>query len=165
MLNAKQSRFVEEYLIDLNATQAACRAGYSVKTAAEQASRLLTNVNVANLIAERMADRAERTEITQDYVLKSIFETVERCKQAEPVLDRKGDRVMIENADGIEVAAYVFNATSVLKGCELLGKHLGMFKEQVTGDVKHTHTYEPTGISQVLAVIEQANRDAEPRLH
>lgn len=71
-LNAKQRRFVDEYLIDLNATQAAIRAGYSAKTANEQGARLLANVNVQTLLTERMKDREKRTEITQDKVLAEL---------------------------------------------------------------------------------------------
>lgn len=71
-LTAKQQRFCDEYLIDLNATQAAIRAGYSEKTATEQGARLLTNVKVQEYIQERKQDRVERTEITQDMVLKEL---------------------------------------------------------------------------------------------
>jgi phage terminase small subunit len=69
-LTPKQQKFVEEYLIDLNATQAAIRAGYSEKTANEQASRLLANVKVSALIQTAMQKRSDRTEITQDMVLQ-----------------------------------------------------------------------------------------------
>lgn len=68
-LTAKQKKFVAEYLVDLNATQAATRAGYSKKTAAEQGARLLTNVKVQESIQAAMNKRAERTEITADMVL------------------------------------------------------------------------------------------------
>lgn len=71
-LTAKQQRFVDEYLIDLNATQAAIRAGYSANTAEQQASRLLTNVKVRAYLAERQSARAGRVEITQDMVLKEL---------------------------------------------------------------------------------------------
>lgn len=64
--------FCEEYLIDLNATQAAIRAGYSERTATAQAARLLTNVNVQEYIQKRKRDRVERTEITQDRVLQEL---------------------------------------------------------------------------------------------
>jgi phage terminase small subunit len=69
-LTPKQLRFVDEYLVDLNATQAAIRAGYSANTAQEQGARLLSNVIVSAAVAERMNERAERTEITQDMVLR-----------------------------------------------------------------------------------------------
>lgn len=71
-LTPKQIRFVQEYLIDLNQTQAAIRAGYSEKTAAEQASRLLTNVNVSEAVQAAMKARSERTEIDADWVLKRL---------------------------------------------------------------------------------------------
>lgn len=71
-LAPKQRRFVDEYLIDLNATQAATRAGYSPKTANEQGARLLANVSVQAAIAKRMQAREQRTEITQDRVLSEL---------------------------------------------------------------------------------------------
>lgn len=71
-LTPKQQQFVAEYLIDLNATQAAIRAGYSAKTANEQASRLLTNVSVRSAIEVAKAKRMERVEITQDRVLLEL---------------------------------------------------------------------------------------------
>ena len=69
-LNDKQEQFCKEYIIDLNATQAAIRAGYSEKTAEAQASRLLTNVKVSNRIQELKQKRSERTEIKADDVLR-----------------------------------------------------------------------------------------------
>lgn len=72
-LTPKQARFVDEYLIDLNATQAAIRAGFSEKTAYSQGQRLLKNVEVQAAIAARQAERANRTEITQDRVLAELW--------------------------------------------------------------------------------------------
>lgn len=71
-LTGKQKRFCDEYLIDLNATQAAIRAGYSEKTAYSAGQRLLKNVEIQKEIKARQDDRAERTEITQDMVLKEL---------------------------------------------------------------------------------------------
>jgi phage terminase small subunit len=71
-LSPKQQRFVAEYLIDLNGTQAAIRAGYSRKTACEQAARLLANAKVAEAVAAGKADRGERLEITADRVLQEL---------------------------------------------------------------------------------------------
>lgn len=65
----KQKMFVKEYLIDLNATQAAIRAGYSKKTASEQSSRLLGNVKISEAIKSAIEKRSERTELTMDRVL------------------------------------------------------------------------------------------------
>ena len=71
-LTPKQERFCEEYLIDLNATQAAIRAGYSEKTAREQAAQNLSKLNIQEKIAELKAERSKRTEITQDRVIKEL---------------------------------------------------------------------------------------------
>lgn len=128
-LTPKQQLFCEEYLCDLNATQAAIRAGYSKKTAKEIGAENLTKPAISEYLASRQQDRAKRTEITQDYVLKTIHETVERCRQVSPVLDRDGNQVMVETPDGQELPAFVFDAKNVLKGCELLGKHLGIFEK------------------------------------
>jgi phage terminase small subunit len=68
-LTPKQRLFIKEYLVDLNATQAAIRAGYSVYTANEQGSRLLANVSIKSAIKEEMDKRAKRTEIDIDRVL------------------------------------------------------------------------------------------------
>lgn len=71
-LNPKQRAFVGEYLIDLNATQAAIRAGYSARTARQQGARLLSDAVIAQALTEAQAARSERTEITADRVLKEI---------------------------------------------------------------------------------------------
>ncbi|MEC7118396.1 MAG: terminase small subunit [Pseudomonadota bacterium] len=72
-LRAKQQRFVDEYLIDLNATQAAIRAGYSARTAEQMAYQLLQKTSVQDAIADRQADLSRRTEITQDMVLDRLW--------------------------------------------------------------------------------------------
>ena len=122
----RQIRFVEEYLKDLNATQAAIRAGYSEKTARSQGARLLTNVDIEEAIQKAKEERSERTKIDQDYVLTSIQKVVERCMQIAPV-----ENGMIEDAEGQLAQAFVFKEQGALKGLELLGKHLGMFTEKV----------------------------------
>lgn len=73
-LTPKQQRFKDEYLVDLNATKAAIRAGYSISTAAQQGARLLKNVNVLKAIAEAKAARSERTKIDADWVLRTLAE-------------------------------------------------------------------------------------------
>lgn len=71
-LTNRQKRFIDEYLIDLNATRAAIRAGYSPKTAEWIGPQQLTKNHVAEAVAQRMKDRAQRTQITQDRVLKEF---------------------------------------------------------------------------------------------
>ena len=72
-LTAKQKRFCDEYLIDLNATQACIRAGYSNKRASEQAYQLLQKTTVQKYIQERKAERVERIEVTQDFVIRELM--------------------------------------------------------------------------------------------
>ena len=76
-LTPKQRAFVQEYLIDLNATQAAIRAGYSENTAQQASSRLLLNVVISGAIAEAKASRSKRTEIDADWVLARLAQEME----------------------------------------------------------------------------------------
>jgi len=136
-LTARQSRFVDEYLKDLNAAQAYQRAGYKAKgNAAEtNAVRLLRNAQVQAAIQERMDQRSERTQIDADYVLHGIARNIKRCEQGEPVRDRNGEPLMVETPDGELAAAWRYDATNALKGYELLGKHLKLFTDRVEHDV------------------------------
>ncbi len=104
-LTDKQQRFVKEYLVDLNATQAAIRAGYSKKTADQQASRLLTNVKVAEAVAKGAALIAERTELTQDRVVRGLLKEAEATGEG--------------TSHGARVSAW-----------GILAKHLGMMIER-----------------------------------
>lgn len=127
--NARHERFAQELAKGKSQADAYIAAGYrGDKTAA---SRLSTNVNVQARIAELKSAIAERVEIDEAYVLGTIKTTVERCTQARPVLDRKGDPVLVETPSGDIAPAYVFDAKSVLRGAELLGKHINMFKDRV----------------------------------
>ena len=128
-LGKRQLRFIEEYLVDLNGTQAAIRAGYSKRTANEQASRLLANVNIRQKVDAAIKERSERTKIDQDYVLNTIVDTIERCKQARPVLDKSGNPVMVETPDGNLAPAYVFEPNAIFRGTDQLAKHVGFYLE------------------------------------
>jgi phage terminase small subunit len=78
----KQSLFVAEYLKDLNATQAAIRAGYSEATAYSQGQRMLKNVEVANALSEAQAERAEKCGIDAEWVLKEAQKLYEAARDA-----------------------------------------------------------------------------------
>lgn len=130
-LTARQSRFVDEYLISLNATQAAKKAGYSEKTASRIGPELLGKTCVANAIQERMDRRSERTQIDADFVLHGIAKNIARCEQGEGVFNRDGSRVMVETEDGDQAPMWKYDATNALKGYELLGKHLKLFSDRV----------------------------------
>lgn len=148
-LTAKQERFVAEYLIDLNATQSAIRAGYSEKTAEQQGSRLLSNVKIAAAVSEAQAKRAIRTEVTQDMVVAELakvgFSDLRKVlTEAGNLMDPHGwddktagaiasievvTRSAGTNGDGereIEHLAKI-KTWDKLGALEKLGKHLGMF--------------------------------------
>ena len=71
-LTARRQRFVIEYVVDLNATQAAVRAGYSTKTAYSQGQRLLKNVEVADAVARALARLTERTELAAEWAIRKL---------------------------------------------------------------------------------------------
>jgi phage terminase small subunit len=110
MLTAKQQRFIGEYLIDLNATQAAIRAGYSAKTAGQIGDENLKKPEIAEAVAARQAVISQKLEVTQERVVAELakigFSDVRRLFDDGRLWDKR--------------AALVD-----------LGKHLGMFKERV----------------------------------
>lgn len=150
-LTPKQAAFVAEYLVDLNATAAAERAGY--KNPNKQGPRLLVNVGIANAIGEAQAARAQRTEITQDRVLKELarigfadiramFEwDAERAvfvpsrdltdDQAAAISGVESETVTYTTEDGVTETKVKLKLKTYdkLGALEKIGKHLGMFKD------------------------------------
>lgn len=124
-LTPKQQRFVEEYLVDLNATQAAIRAGYSAKTARAQGAENLTKPDIAAAIESAQKNRSKRVELTQDWVLERLKENVERALQAEPVYDREGN----------ETGEYTYQGAAANGALKLIGQHLGMFSQRLEVDL------------------------------
>jgi len=112
-LNARQQAFVLEYLIDLNATQAAIRAGYSKRTAYSQGQRLLKHAEVSAAIRKGQTERAEATQVSAEMVLERLR------------LEAEGQGP--DTSSGARIRA-----------AELLGKHIGMFtdRQEHTGDVR-----------------------------
>lgn len=138
-LTEKQKRFVAEYLVDLNATAAAIRAGYSEKTACEQGSRLLANVKVQEEIQKRQKGLRKKLEITQETVLQELaaiafangtdFVTINRnglldIKATTDVSKEKLPAIagIKYNQLGVEIKLH-----DKVRALELLGKHLGVF--------------------------------------
>lgn len=148
-LTVKQRMFVEEYLIDLNATQAAIRAGYSAKTADQQGSRMLANVKVQQAIAERMAERSKRTGVNQDRVVLELAKIA--FVRMTDVVDSNGrikEGASADDLSCIESIKYKesdnefggsvereVKIASKLKALELLGKHLGMWNDKLDVNV------------------------------
>lgn len=145
-LTNKQRAFVAEYLVDLNATQAAIRAGYSERTAYRIGAELLQKTSVAEAIAAGQAKRAQRVEITADRVVAELA----KIAFADPrdLMEWGPDGVKLKASADLteEQAASVAEVSETttkdggslrlkkhdkLKALELLGKHLGMFERKM----------------------------------
>lgn len=109
-LTDKQRRFVDEYLVDLNATQAAIRAGYAAKTANREGSRLLSNVDIAAAIAAKAANTSEKLDLSAERVLRGLFEEATRTGEG--------------SSHGARVSAW-----------GLLGKYHSLFTDKIEANV------------------------------
>lgn len=148
-LTEKQQRFVDEYLIDLNATQAAIRAGYSAKTADVQGSRMLANVKVQQAISEAMAERSKRTGVNQDRVvlelakiafvkMTDIVDSCGRIKDTATDDDLSCIESMKYKSSESDTGSSIEREVKIspkLKALELLGKHLGMWNDKLDVNV------------------------------
>ena len=150
-----QDRFVDEWLIDFNGTQAAIRAGYSERSARSIAGRLLTKDNIQREISRRQKDLQRRTEVTQERVVKELarvafadatdyvqvetrtvekndgtelsYQTVTLTETAELSADQRAAIAGIkQGANGVEVKLH-----DKIKALELLGRHIGMFNDKL----------------------------------
>lgn len=161
-LTPKQQRFVEEYLIDLNATQAAIRAGYSEKTAQQMGSENLLKPVIAEAIAEAQNKRTEQTQIDAAYVLRRLVEIDQM-----DVLDIMDDQMKIRPVNEWPKVwrQYVTNLENLelsdgegcfkkikwpdkVKNLELIGKHVsvGAFKDKV----EHSGKLEIQSLSDLM---------------
>lgn len=158
-LTPKKLAFIDEYLVDLNATQAAIRAGYSDKTAYSMGQRLLKDVEVAAQIEQRQAQRAKRTELDADRVIlelarlglhdvRRLFDDHGRMKAINDLDDdtaaavqsievvtrelprQKGDPVEVEYVHKVKLA-------DKIKPLELIGRHLGKRLGQWSDRTEH----------------------------
>jgi phage terminase small subunit len=185
-LTPKQKLFVQEYLIDLNATQAAIRAGYSPQTANEQGSQNLAKLSIQNAIDKAMHKREQRTEITQDKVLAELAKvafsngtdfakvtTQKRKKrlwddEAQEYVEKEVEEQYVELFDTdklppekkaaiAEISEGKFGIS--VKSCdkvralELIGKHLGMFKDKVELSGQVNNPYEGLTTEQLLKLV------------
>lgn len=146
-LTDKERRFVDEYLIDLNATQAAIRAGYSEESAGSIGHENLKKPEIAERLEKRMAAREARTEVTQDRVVQELARVA--FGDARRVMEWGPDGVTLIDSEELDedAAAMVAEASQTttqhggsiklkvndkVKALELLGRHLGMFNDKLT---------------------------------
>lgn len=145
-LTPKQQRFVSEYLIDMSATQAAIRAGYSARTANEQGARLLAKASVRQAVDAAIAERQKRTEITQDMVVAELAKIAfgdqrdvmewgprgVKLRDSKNLTDEQA-AIVAEVTETITIAGGTLKLKTHDKvgALKLLGEHLGMFKQRV----------------------------------
>lgn len=162
-LTPKQKLFVDEYLIDLNATQAAIRAGYSPNNADKIGSELLGKTRVSDAISKAMAERSRRTGINQDRILMELakialvnpanvvdFDEATILDSALPedlaaVASVKVKRFPTKEGEGIEREIKFYDKTKAL---DLAGRHLGMFKDKL--EVSGTLETERTKLDDLI---------------
>lgn len=159
-MTKKQKRFAEEYLIDLNATQAAIRAGYSPDTAKEIGCENLTKPNIRACIDREMAERSKRTGVNADRVVQELAKiafvnavdvidpetaTVKEDALPEDTAAIQSVKVKTFGDDGLERE---IKMADKLKALELLGKHMGMFKDKV--ELSGTLDTEKTKLDDLL---------------
>ena len=132
-LNKKQQCFCEEYIVDLNATQAAIRAGYSKRTAGVQAHALLKLPKIAQVVEELIAARSRKTALTAEWVLEQAKRVYTRCmEEVSPVMIGSGeDARQMEDDDGNKV--FKFEHSGANKALEIIGRHVDIqaFKDNV----------------------------------
>ena len=159
-MTKKQKQFIEEYLIDLNATQAAIRAGYSPDTAKSIGSENLTKPDIKAQIAKAMAERSRRTGVNADRVIMELAKIA--FVNANDVIDAetatlKPDALPEDTAAIQSVKVKTFGEDGLereikmadkLKALELLGKHLGMFRDKL--EVSGTLETEKTKLDDLL---------------
>ena len=146
-LNARQMRFVDEYIIDLNATQAAIRAGYSQKTARSIGQENLTKPDIRKYIDERMAEKEKELIADQDEVMKYLSAVMRRQKTEHIVVTLSKETSMYvpddegkmrkktvkeEIPEVVQIPAQLRDAN---KAAELLGKAYGIYTDRVETDV------------------------------
>lgn len=178
-LTDKQEMFCREYLIDLNATQAAIRAGYSVKTANEQGAQNLAKLSIQKRISDLKAERNEQTGIDAAYVLRRLVEIdqmdvldiLTSTGELKPVSQwPKVWRTTLSGLDVVEMSAEGNTAALLkkikwpdkVKNLELLGKHVDVqaFKEQAT----HEHTGKNGGPIEMATLTKEEYKAARQEM-
>ncbi len=169
MLNPSEQRFVDEYLLTGNASEAARKAGYpDTPHTGVLAHRLIKRPEIQTVIQSRMDERSARSDIEADLVLQGILALIRRCETGEPQYTRAGDLIYVQNPDdktGEMIILRKADIPSALKGYELLGKHLRLFTEQTevvhSGEIGVKHTLDAIGFDEVRRMAAAKRKTAE----
>lgn len=116
-MTSQQKQFADEYLIDLNGTKAAIRAGYDPNSARSYASQLLSNEDIAAYISKKQQAISDKLNWTYERLVQSFGDVHSRCMQGEPVLDFEGN----------PTGEWKFEPAAALKALENIGKHVGFY--------------------------------------
>ena len=152
--NTKHERFAQARVQGKGIAEAFEAAGYSPNPG--NAGRLNNNEHVQARIAELMEGAAEKTKLSKAWVIDRLIEVAERCMQAEPVLNRKGEPALVETPTGSLAPAYTFNAAGANRALELLGKEEGMFVDRTEATLTHKHE---ESLDEVRAAIERRRQE------
>lgn len=154
-LTMKQRMFCDEYLVDMNGTQAAIRAGYSIGCATSQASKMLSMPKLQKYLETKRRKLEIKTEMSAQYVLQNLKDVAERCMSAQPVVNMAGKPVLDENGNPV----YRFDSAGANKALELIGKHLGVFNADQSGNASSSKVVlEIQMIREALMQDNEANR-------
>lgn len=186
-LNPKQRLFVHEYLVDLNATQAAKRCGYSEKTARQQGARLLSKAAIKKAVAQRLEEREDKTIMTRDEILRELsiigrfdvkkYQVIEEggtiriktFEEMEPGASRalesiEETRTIAETKDGKETVLVSdrikIKGFDKIRACELMGKHQGMFPTKFEGDLTLRARLSIDAMKKSVKAVEDGDPDS-----
>ena len=166
-LTAKQQRFVDEYLIDMNGAQAAIRAGYSKNGASVQAGRMLANANIAEAVAVGRQEMQNRTHVTQDMVVRELARV--GLSDIRKMMAPSGHLLPLDQLDddtaraiaSVEVSTKFDDSGDMMvhkikmwdknSALEKLARHLGMFNDKLNLDVGD-------GVKELMALVDGKSR-------
>lgn len=131
-LTEKMIRFCNEYLIDLNATQAAIRAGYPEGSAGSIGSENLQKPEIKDYLEVRRQELQTKLELSQEWVLMRFKQISDRCMTAIPVMEFDHiNKMMVQKTDEEGKGVWEFDSSGANKATEMIGKHLGMFVNKI----------------------------------
>jgi phage terminase small subunit len=150
-LTEKQKKFVEEYVIDLNATQAAIRAGYSKNSARQIATENLSKPSILAYVKKMREQQQAQSMLDSRWVLERLTQVIDRSMQAVPVMEWDyGSQEMVPSGE------YQYDSNGANKALELIGKHLGLFDPKA----KHIDALTNAQIEKMKAETEKIKAEA-----